>query len=129
MNFAERIERLRTEKHISQDKLANMLGVPFGNVVKWEQGRSYPSTEELIKISDIFDVSIDYLIKENEYRTYNDINDEVDEEDESDEMMMIGGFILGTAAGLVTGNLMWASIGGFAGLGIGFIMKALHISL
>ena len=127
MNFAERIERLRTEKHISQDKLANMLGVPFGNVVKWEQGRSYPSTEELIKISDIFDVSIDYLIKENEYRTYNDINDEV--EDESDEMMMIGGFILGTAAGLVTGNLMWASIGGFAGLGIGFIMKALHISL
>jgi transcriptional regulator with XRE-family HTH domain len=128
MNFAERIENLRMEKHISQKKLADILEISCEDIIRWEKGKSYPSTEDLIKIIDIFDVSIDYLIKENEYRTYNDIKCEIDQEDESDEMMMIGGFILGTAAGLATGNFMWASIGGFAGLGLGFIIKALHIS-
>lgn len=63
MNFGENIQKLRKEKNISQEQLAEELNVSRQTIGKWENGVTYPETECLIQISDYFEVSIDTLLK------------------------------------------------------------------
>lgn len=65
MNFAEKIRLIRSKNRLSQEELADKLGVSRQTVSKWESGISYPEIEKLIAVSDMFDVSIDYLLKDN----------------------------------------------------------------
>ncbi len=60
--FAERLKELRLEKNISQGKLAMLLEVSPAVVCYWETDRSEPTAPNLVKISDFFDVSVDYLL-------------------------------------------------------------------
>lgn len=63
-DFGERLRKLRIGKDISQADLAKQLGVVPSSVGKYERvDNSFPSVEVLIKISDFFDVTIDYLLK------------------------------------------------------------------
>lgn len=64
MNFGENLQKLRKEKNISQEQLAEELHVSRQTIGKWENGVTYPETECLIQISDFFEVSIDTLLKE-----------------------------------------------------------------
>ena len=62
--FGERLRRLRKSRDITQSDLAEYIGVVPSAVGKYERlADSYPSVEALIKISEYFDVSIDYLLK------------------------------------------------------------------
>lgn len=62
-NFGERLKRLRKERDVTQATLAEYLGVVSSAVGKYETiENSYPSVEALIKISEFFNVSIDYLL-------------------------------------------------------------------
>lgn len=63
MNFGENLQKLRKEKNISQEQLAEELHVSRQTIGKWENGVTYPETECLIQISDFFEVSIDTLLK------------------------------------------------------------------
>lgn len=63
MNFGENLQKLRKERSISQEQLAEELHVSRQTVGKWENGVTYPETECLILISDFFEVSIDILLK------------------------------------------------------------------
>ena len=63
MNFGENLQKLRKEKNISQEQLAEELQVSRQTVGKWENGVTYPETECLIQISNFFGVSIDFLLK------------------------------------------------------------------
>lgn len=65
MNFAEKIRLLRIDDRLSQEDLADRLGVSRQTVSKWESGVSYPEIDKLIAVSDMFSVSIDYLLKDN----------------------------------------------------------------
>lgn len=65
MNFAEKIRLIRSKNRLSQEELADKLGVSRQTVSKWESGISYPEIDKLIAVSDMFDVSIDYLLKDN----------------------------------------------------------------
>ncbi len=65
MTFAEKLYNLRTQYGYSQETLAEKLCVSRQAVSKWEMGTTLPETEKMIAISDFFDVSIDYLLKEN----------------------------------------------------------------
>lgn len=60
--FAERLKDLRMEKGISQGKLAELLEVSPAVVCYWETDRSEPTAPNLVKISDFFNVSVDYLL-------------------------------------------------------------------
>lgn len=60
-NFGDKIFELRREKGLTQDALAELLGVTAQAVSKWERGESLPETAMLPKIAEIFDVSIDSL--------------------------------------------------------------------
>jgi DNA-binding XRE family transcriptional regulator len=63
MNLNERISALRKDKGLSQEAVAEALGVSRQAVSKWETGRSNPDTENLIKLAVLFDVSADELVR------------------------------------------------------------------
>ena len=60
--FAEKLKILRTENNISQVELAKKLSLSKNSINAYEKGRAEASIDTLIKIADIFNVSIDYLV-------------------------------------------------------------------
>ncbi len=62
--FAERLSELRTEKNLSRKQLAEQLNVSVRSISYWENGQRECGFDMLIKIADTFDVSIDYLLRE-----------------------------------------------------------------
>jgi transcriptional regulator with XRE-family HTH domain len=62
MNFSANLKRVRAEKNLSQEQLAEMLGVSRQAISKWEQDSGYPETEKLIQIAKQLDVSLDSLL-------------------------------------------------------------------
>lgn len=57
------ISELRKQEKLSQDDFANIFHVSRQTVSNWENGKSYPDVEMLVKISDYFGISVDQLIK------------------------------------------------------------------
>lgn len=72
MKFQDKLQILRKQKGMSQEKLAEKVGVSRQAVAKWEVGQSYPDVDKLIILSDLFRISIDKLVKdyENESCSY-----------------------------------------------------------
>lgn len=64
MTFGEKLSRLRRENNLTQEQLAAALGVSRQAVGKWESGITYPETDKLIRMSDLFHCSLDYLLKD-----------------------------------------------------------------
>lgn len=60
--LGENIKRLRREKELTQEKLAEFLGVTFQSISNWERGESYPDISMLPEIAGFFRVSIDDLL-------------------------------------------------------------------
>lgn len=65
-NFGERIYNLRISNNMSQGNLADRLGVSRQTVSKWENNICMPETDKLILLSEIFQVSTDYILKGDE---------------------------------------------------------------
>lgn len=63
MRLSENLQNLRKIKNMSQEELAEKLGVSRQAVSKWESGSGYPETEKIISICEIFDCSMDELVK------------------------------------------------------------------
>ena len=63
MNMADRIQYLRKAKGISQEELADKVGVSRQAVSKWESEQSTPDLEKVIILSDFFGVTTDYILK------------------------------------------------------------------
>ncbi|WP_156008969.1 helix-turn-helix domain-containing protein [Streptococcus ruminantium] len=63
MNMADRIEYLRKTNGISQEELADKVGVSRQAVSKWENEQSLPDLEKIIIMSDYFGVTTDYILK------------------------------------------------------------------
>ncbi len=64
MTLNEKIKWLRTERNMSESDLAKELGVSARTVLRWERGITMPDIESIVKLSEIFDVSSDMLIKD-----------------------------------------------------------------
>ena len=63
MNISDRIQHLRKAKGLSQEDLADKIGVSRQSVSKWESEQSAPDIEKIILMSDFFDVTTDFLLK------------------------------------------------------------------
>ncbi len=63
MSFGERLYKLRSEKNISQEELAELLDVSRQSISKWENDKAYPEMTKLLFMSDYFGVSLDYLMR------------------------------------------------------------------
>ena len=65
MRFGEKLSLLRKQRGMTQMELAEKLDISRQAVSRWEQGTSEPSTENLVSIGKLFDVSVDALVNEN----------------------------------------------------------------
>lgn len=83
MNIADRIQSLRKSKGISQEQLADVVGVSRQAVSKWESEQTIPDLEKIILMSEYFEVTTDYILKgiepaalENDHKTIGDVLDQ-----------------------------------------------------
>lgn len=72
MKFGNTLSDLRNKAHITQKDLANILGVSRGTIGMYEIGQRDPDTETLKKISDYFNVSVDYLLGRTDNKVVSD---------------------------------------------------------
>ncbi|MCR6795771.1 helix-turn-helix domain-containing protein [Bacillus paranthracis] len=63
MYFQEKIKAERMKKNMSQQELGNLLNISRQSVSKWERGEGYPNIETLMRLGDIFNITIDELLK------------------------------------------------------------------
>ncbi len=82
MSLGENIVRLRTQRGLSQEELADRLGVSRQSVSKWETDGSVPELEKLMKLGELFEVSLDVLVKGD---SFTDIPQETVQETEKAE--------------------------------------------
>ena len=66
MDISEKLLNLRKARNFTQEELAEKLGVSRQSVSKWEMGQCVPDADKLTVLSDIFNVSIDFLLKPSE---------------------------------------------------------------
>lgn len=64
MTLGEKIAMLRTEHHLSQGDLAEKLGISRQSISKWETGNSVPDLDKLVALGELFDISLDSLVKD-----------------------------------------------------------------
>ena len=65
--FAKRLKELRMEKGISKAELAKRIGSSYSIVCYWETDRSKPTAPYLVKLTELFELSVDYLLGRAEY--------------------------------------------------------------
>ena len=58
------LKNIRLEKNMSQEQLAKEINVDRSTVTKWETGEAMPRANKLVKLSQIFNCSVDELLKE-----------------------------------------------------------------
>ncbi len=97
IQFGDKLKKLRQENGWSQEKLAEELDVSRQAVYKWEANKGYPDIDKLIKISDIFNVTIDDLIKKDKIMQNKISIDEA----KSFEQFSDPGFYLGATIALI----------------------------
>jgi len=66
MALSEKLYELRKKRGPSQEQLAEQLSVSRQAISKWESGKAVPESDTLISISKYYDVTLDYLMKEND---------------------------------------------------------------
>ncbi len=63
MKFSEKIKEIRKMQNLTQEQFAEKIFVSRNAVAKWESDRGYPDIQNLITISEVFEISLDDLIK------------------------------------------------------------------
>lgn len=106
--LSEKIYTLRRKRGLSQEQLAEIIGVSRQAISKWEGGLSVPESEKLIAISEYFHVTVDYLLKED-----GDCTQKAEQKAEKEQSFKSrGGMLLGIipcAAGII-GLVIWGLI-------------------
>ena len=72
MNFSEKLFQLRKKAGMSQEELAEQLEVSRQAISRWEMGTAMPDAPNLLRISTLFGISVDYLLHDS-YESDNDI--------------------------------------------------------
>ena len=76
-DIGSKIKAARIEKKLTQEQVAELLGVSRQTISNWENEKSYPDIISVIKMSECYDVSLDYLLKgEEKMKNYYDYLEE-----------------------------------------------------
>lgn len=62
MSFGKILKDLRTERHLSQQQLADLLNITQSAIAKWELGKTEPTASAIVSVALFFDVSCDFLL-------------------------------------------------------------------
>lgn len=66
MTFGSKLQMLRKQRGFSQEELAAQLTISRQAISKWELGSAMPDTENIVQLSNLFGVSTDYLLKDDQ---------------------------------------------------------------
>ena len=121
MSLGETICRLRTEKHMSQGDLADALDVSRQSISKWETDRSVPELDKLVKLSQIFGVSLDTLVLG---QTDESTAQEAPQQPEQERGRPLTGARLAGIILLCFGGLAWLLLTVMGGLLTGLILAS-----
>ena len=69
MEFSERLKNLRKQAHFTQVDVAGKLGISQQAYASWERGIKKPTQENLVKIAQVLDVTVDYLVGNSEEKS------------------------------------------------------------
>ena len=72
MKLSDKIVRLRKSNGMSQEELADKLGVSRQAISRWEMGTAMPDATNILQLSRLFQVTTDYLLND-EYQSDNDL--------------------------------------------------------
>lgn len=64
MGFEDKLKNLRKSNNLSQEELSEKLSLSRQAIAKWESGQTYPDIENLIRLSELFHVTIDSMVKD-----------------------------------------------------------------
>ena len=70
--FNERFKSERKKLGLTQQQISNKLGISRSNIANWENGVNEASNDMLLKCSELFGCSVDYLLGKNKYRNYDE---------------------------------------------------------
>jgi len=85
MNLSDNLKKIRKDNNLSQEQLAEKLGVSRQSVSKWESGLAYPEMDKMLQLCQLFNLNIDELLNQdlkevnNEKQTKNNINRFIDD--------------------------------------------------
>lgn len=96
MTTGEKLAVLRKKKNLTQEQLAEVLGVTRQSVSRWEMDVAFPETEKLIKLSRLLECSIDFLL-DDDIKEYGEDNENVSVKDCCKFIRECGYFFLATA--------------------------------
>lgn len=66
INVGQKLQKARKSQELTQEQIAEQLGITRQTISNWENNKSYPDIVSLIKLSDIYQVSLDSLLKGDE---------------------------------------------------------------
>ena len=118
MNISERILRQRKIKGLSQEELADKIGVSRQAVSKWESEQTIPDIDKVILMSELFEVSTDFLLKGIEM-------DKPLEDRPLSAYIFVGIATFLVYVGVLTASLVWYEEQKAGALLIGFVFMAL----
>ena len=85
-----RLRELRIKSGLTQNEIANKLGVSGQTILNWENGIYEPKISQLIQLADLFEVSVDYLIeRKNNDKSVDDICHELEKIDKDEIIVFI----------------------------------------
>ena len=80
MNLSENLKKIRKDNNLSQEQLADKLGVSRQSVSKWESGLAYPEMDKMLQLCKLFNLNIDELL-----------NKDINEVNENKQSKLYGG--------------------------------------
>lgn len=121
MEIGSKLKEARMKTELTQEQIADKIGVSRQTISNWENNKSYPDIVSVIKMSDLYDVSLDYLLKGKEadpmtsYMEYlEESTNTVRSKQKVTKVMQIGIYLVLWAACLIWFWLGKGSDGGFA---------------
>ncbi|MCM1284940.1 MAG: helix-turn-helix domain-containing protein [Acetobacter sp.] len=93
MSLGSNIVKIRKDNNMSQEEFAQIFNVTRQTISNWENSKSYPDIETLIKISDRYNISLDILLKE-DMELVKDIDTKVKETDKYKKILKIMTYVL-----------------------------------
>lgn len=118
MKVADRIQYLRKINGLSQEELADKMGVSRQAVSKWESNQSLPDLEKIILLSECFDVTTDYLL-----RGIEPIPDALETKSDARVLAATGTGL--NFIGLVIAILLWLDKKTLASVAVGLVIMAM----
>ncbi|GAB1787055.1 helix-turn-helix domain-containing protein [Priestia megaterium] len=125
MRLGEQLQKLREQKNMSREELAQKMNVSRQAVYKWENDKGYPDIENLIKLSELYEITLDELIK-NDHTFQKKIS--IDEDKKKCKDISGPGFQIGTIMILVG---LFTDFGAFSDgiIILGFLVVAFYEDL